>query len=728
MAMQQTIPQSPLTLLNTHFGYEEFRPLQEEIVQTILAGKDCLVLMPTGGGKSLCYQLPALLLPGLTLVISPLISLMKDQVDGLRTNGIAAAFMNSSLSGAEQARVQTAVQRGEIKILYIAPERLALPSFKTFLASVTVSLVAVDEAHCISEWGHDFRPEYRNLKILRENLPNIPCIALTATATLRVREDICEQLGLTNAKRFIASFDRPNLTYHVYPKRRSFDLILNTLKKYSGQSVILYCFTRKDTEDLAADLNAEGFHALPYHAGLESTVRKQTQEKFIRDEVSIITATIAFGMGIDKPDVRAVIHCDMPRNIEGYYQETGRAGRDSEPADCILFFSPGDVFKYRHFINAIENESERRNADQKLMEMLAYCDLKTCRRNFLLKYFGEHYANISCSGCDRCLKKTEEIDATEIAQKILCAVLRTGERFGTSHIVDVLRGKNLKRIRDRGHDRLSVFGIAQGVTDHALQSFIESLLAAGLLLRSDGEYPVLSLTPKGKECLQQKTAIRLPKPVDDELITSGGNQEEHSYDVELFERLRHCRREIAVRENIAAFVIFPDRSLKEMAYFLPSSPASFAQMSGVSDNKLKTYGETFLNVIRAYAQEKGLTERPISPRHAQRHRRAMRNTTREDSTYKRTSELIAQKLSLKEIAEKRGLAPGTIVQHIEKLVAAKTALNIEYLKPTPTIYEAILPLLRQSDDGRLAPIVEALQGQYSFVDVRLVRLFMQRET
>ena len=725
--MDQAQPPSPLSLLNTHFGYEEFRQNQEEIIGTVLANKDCLVLMPTGGGKSLCYQLPALLLPGVTLVISPLISLMKDQVDGLRANGVTAAFMNSSLNDSEQARVQAAVQRGEIKILYVAPERLALSSFKSFLSTITVSVIAVDEAHCISEWGHDFRPEYRNLKVLRENLPKVPCIALTATATVRVRDDICEQLGLTNAQRFIASFDRPNLTYHVYPKRRSFDLILDTLRKYPGQSVILYCFTRKDTEDLAADLNAEGFQALPYHAGLERTVRKKTQEKFIRDEVSIITATIAFGMGIDKPDVRAVIHCDMPRNIEGYYQETGRAGRDGQPADCILFFSPGDVFKYRHFINAIENESERRNTDQKLMDMLTYCKLKLCRRKFLLQYFGEQYTKASCSSCDRCLKRTEEIDATEIAQKILCAVLRTNERFGAAHIVDVLRGKNLKRIRDRGHETLSVFGIARDVTDHTLQSFIESLLSAGLLLRSDGEYPVLSLTPKGREYLQQKLTIRLPKPVDDELVTSTKNQEEHSYEVELFERLRGCRREIAQREKIAAFVIFPDRSLKEMAYFLPLSSASFAQISGVSDNKLHVYGETFLKAIRAYTEEKGLTERPISPSHTQRHRRAIRNTGREDSTYSRTRELIALKLSLPEIAAKRGLAPGTIVHHIEKLVAAKTALNIEHLKPAPTVYETILPVLQRSEDGRLAPIVEAFQGQYSFVDVRLVRLFMQSE-
>ena len=448
-----------LRLLKSHFGYDGFRPLQEEIIANVLSQRDTLVLMPTGSGKSLCYQLPALRLSGLTVVVSPLIALMKDQVDTLKANGIAAEFINSTLSPEEIAHVQAQAIKGQLKILYVAPERLGLSRFRDFLRTLNVSLIAIDEAHCISEWGHDFRPDYRNLKIMRRDFPESPVIALTATATERVRDDIITQLGLQQAQKFLSSFNRPNLTYHIQPKRAAFSMLLALMHRHEDEPTIIYCFSRKDTENLAADLSENGLMALPYHAGLDNPVRQETQEKFIRDEVPIIVATIAFGMGIDKPDIRLVVHYDLPKTLEGYYQETGRAGRDRLPSECVLFYSYGDKMKQDYFIEKIEDDTERENARQKLVQVIEFCELQTCRRKCLLEYFGEKWKEENCGGCDVCLTPKEEFDATEIAQKILSGVIRTGQRFGVNYVVDVLRGGKTERVLDLKHDKLTVFGI-----------------------------------------------------------------------------------------------------------------------------------------------------------------------------------------------------------------------------------------------------------------------------
>ena len=406
-----------LVELKTHFGFDRFLPLQEEIIDRVLAGKDTLVLMSTGGGKSLCYQLPALRFSGLTVVVSPLIALMKDQVDRLRANGVAAAFINSTLSAAQVERTQAQAQQGQLKILYIAPERLALSRFRHFLRTLDVSLIAIDEAHCISEWGHEFRPDYRNLKSLQRDFPTVPIIALTATATEKVREDIVAQLGLREPEIFISSFNRTNLNYVVQPKSQAFAVLLKLLKEHRNEAAIIYRFSRKDTEAMAADLTANGFDALPYHAGLERSVRQETQERFIHGEVSIIVATIAFGMGIDKPDVRLLVHYDLPKSLEGYYQETGRAGRDGLPSECVLFYSYGDKIKHDFFIKQIEEPTERDNVIRKLAQVIAFCELQTCRRAHLLEYFGENWEQEGCGGCDICLESLEEFDATEISQK-----------------------------------------------------------------------------------------------------------------------------------------------------------------------------------------------------------------------------------------------------------------------------------------------------------------------
>ena len=414
-------------LLKQYFGYDEFLPLQEEIISCVMDGNDALVLMPTGGGKSLCYQLPALQLDGLTLVISPLIALMKDQVDALRSNGIEAAFINSTLPFAEINRVQARAQQGDLKILYVAPERLAQASFRYFLSHLKVSLVAVDEAHCISVWGHDFRPDYRKLGELRGSLPRVPFVALTATATERVRRDIVAQLQLNQPQQFIASFNRPDLSYAVLAKGKdSFKTLAQLLLKHKGESAIIYCTSRSDTESMAARLRECGFDAGPYHAGLDGNVRRATQERFIRDDLSIVVATIAFGMGIDKPNIRLLVHYNLPKSLEGYYQETGRAGRDGLPSECVLFYTYGDAEKQRFFIDRIEDGANRANANQKLAQVVEFCELEACRRKHILGYFGENWEEEDCGGCDFCLTPREEFDATVIAQKILSAVIRTG--------------------------------------------------------------------------------------------------------------------------------------------------------------------------------------------------------------------------------------------------------------------------------------------------------------
>ena len=430
----------PLTLLKSHFGYETFRPLQAEIIDNVLARADSLALLPTGGGKSLCYQLPALVFGGTTLVVSPLIALMKDQVDALNANGIPAGFINSSLSPSEVGSVQGQVHRGHIKLLYVAPERLAVPWFRRFLHSLELSLIAIDEAHCISEWGHEFRPDYRNLRQLREEFPSTPVIALTATATERVREDIIAQLGLKRGRVFQSSFNRSNLSYLVRPKGNSWEELVSLLERYRNRPAIVYCFSRQETEELAAGLNVRGLLARPYHAGLDSETRRQTQEDFVRDRMSVIVATIAFGMGIDKPDIRLVVHYSLPKSLEGYYQETGRAGRDGSPSECVLFFTYADKVRQDYFINQIEDAAEQRNAQQKLARMVEFAQLPTCRRRFMMEYFGERWAEENCGGCDVCLESREEFDATEIAGKILSAVVRTGERFGANHVIQVLTG------------------------------------------------------------------------------------------------------------------------------------------------------------------------------------------------------------------------------------------------------------------------------------------------
>ena len=509
--MEQTA--TTLSLLKSRFGYESFRPLQAEIIDNVLAQRDTLVLMPTGAGKSLCYQLPALLFDGTTLVVSPLIALMKDQVDALNAAGISAAYINSSLSGAEAQQVQAQVREGRVKLLYVAPERLALPGFQRFLREIELSLIAIDEAHCISEWGHEFRPDYRNLRQLREDFPAVPVIALTATATERVREDIVVQLGLQQGETFLSSFNRENLHYSVLPKEGSLEQLTPLLDRHRDQPAIIYCFSRQETEDIAGGLRAKGYGVRAYHAGLDSETRRLTQEDFVRDRAPIVVATIAFGMGIDKPDVRLVVHHSLPKSLEGYYQETGRAGRDGLPSECVLLYSYGDKARQDYFINRMDDSTEQQNAREKIARVVEYAQLSTCRRRFLLEYFGETWTSEGCGGCDVCLEPREEFDATEIAQKVLSAVVRTGERFGTAYVIRVLLGSRDKRILEMGHQQLSVYGIARDWGRSELREVIGLLQAKGFLAQSNADYPMLAVTPEGREFLRRRDALVLSRPI-----------------------------------------------------------------------------------------------------------------------------------------------------------------------------------------------------------------------
>jgi ATP-dependent DNA helicase RecQ len=590
--------------LKKDFGYDQFRPLQEEIIRDALAGRDVFALMPTGGGKSLCFQLPALLRSGLTIVVSPLISLMKDQVDALQTSGIAATFLNSALDRHEAIERLRKLNRGEYRLLYVAPERLMLDGFLERALNWNITQIAIDEAHCISEWGHDFRPEYRELKKLRRHLPDVPIMALTATATERVRKDIVDQLHLHNARCYVASFNRPNLTYRVVPKSSPYEQVLTFIRGRPNESGIVYCASRKTADSLATKLNGDGVKAKPYHAGLESTERAEHQEQFLRDDARVITATIAFGMGINKPNVRFVIHHDLPKNIESYYQETGRAGRDGLPGECVLLFSASDVVKQTRFIEE-KSEKEQRIAREQLGQMVHYAETRECRRATLLRYFGEEFP-APCNGCDNCLEPRETFDGTVHAQKFLSCIYRIYEKqgfgFGLNHVVDVLAGAQTEAIRQRGHNELSTYGVGKDVKRTAWLAIGRELLRLGLIAAAPGKFATLQLTEAGRAVLRERKPITLTKPFDVETTKRSRKHRagEIKCDEALFEQLRVLRRQIADKHDVPAYVIFSDVSLREMARAYPTTQAEFRRIPGVGQQKLRDFAEPFIAAVRDY--------------------------------------------------------------------------------------------------------------------------------
>jgi len=716
--------------LRQYFGYESFWAGQREIIEYALAGNDAFVLMPTGGGKSLTYQLPALLMPGLTVVISPLIALMQDQVDRLRANGIAATFVNSTLSPGERIGRERAALNGILKLLYVAPERLVGGNFLSLLdqvdRNVGLSLLAVDEAHCVSEWGHDFRPEYRQLGQLRIRYPHIPMMALTATATERVRQDILEQLRLRNPHIHIASFNRPNLYYEVRQKHKgSFGELVQLLREQPDASIIIYCQSRRSVDELSKALNDNGIRALRYHAGMTNEQRREHQSRFICDDVSVLVATIAFGMGIAKPDVRAVIHYDLPRNLEGYYQESGRAGRDGQAAQCIVFFNHGDRVKVEYMIAQKPDEQEQRIARQQLQQVVAYGESSACRRRVLLGYFGESLFSGNCGNCDNCLRPAMTEDRTSDVLKFLFCVAKTGQRFGMRQVIDVLRGANTQKIRDYRHDQLPIYGIGKELSADEWQHIGRALLHQGILTETTDGYPVLKLNTLSWEVLRKERTVEIAtpaKPAQKRQDKSGDTSALEPEEEKLFQQLRALRKQTADELGVPPYVVFPDTSLRAMARQRPQSRSQFAQIPGVGNNKLEAYFDAFTNEIRDYCMVHDLSMGIESQRTSNG---ASAPAIHGGVTHQRTLALYRQGLSVGEIARERNLKRSTIMDHLVYLAEAGEAIDIKGLV-RPEHFEVIMDALQRVGDDLLRPVKDYLGDEYSFEEIKLVRSFLRR--
>lgn len=714
--MENIKTKTPLSILKNKFGYQQFRLQQEDIIQQVLDQKDVLVLMPTGGGKSLCYQIPALMLEGLTLVISPLIALMKDQVDALRINGVAAAYLNSTQSIEEQREVMRLLLQGALKMLYLAPERLMGQEsrFMDFLSKVKVSLLAIDEAHCISQWGHDFRPEYLMLAKVKNQL-KVPTIALTATADQLTRKDILEKLELQQPKVFLSSFNRANIHYHVKPKRDSYGQLLDFLEDKKEESGIIYTLSRNSVETLAERLEAEGYSVKPYHAKLSSTKKEKHQELFLKDEVKIIVATIAFGMGINKSNVRFVVHMDLPKNIEGYYQETGRAGRDGLKSDALLFYSYADVMKLKRFVELDDNEAQSKIMQQKLQEMATFGELKVCRRKYLLQYFGEN-ADDYCGSCDVCLTEYEKFDGTVIAQKALSAIARLEENFGVSYVIDFLRGSKSEKIWSR-HKALKTFGVGADISKKDWSSYLDHLLYHEYLKKSEGRYATLALTDKSWSVLKGEEKVQLIKNAS--LKETAKETTAIPMEANLLQELKERRRQLAQKENVPAYIIFSDATLQELATYLPLKTSDLSKISGFGEVKIKRYGEAFLEVVTAFARKHGIPSR-INKANTRRRQTSTKKTISERHTVdtkKESLRLFQEGKSVDEIAAVRNLQSSTIFSHLAFYVEKGEieATELVAAEKIPRIEEAI----REHGDIALKPLKEALGDDISYGEIRI---------
>ncbi|TFF40164.1 DNA helicase RecQ [Mucilaginibacter psychrotolerans] len=710
---------TPLQALQKYFGYSNFRHSQEAIIQHVLSKQDVMVLMPTGGGKSLCYQLPAVLLNGLTIVISPLIALMKDQVDSLNLSGIPAAFLNSSQDPDEQKDIAIRLKNNQLRLLYVAPERLFGKDDRlmTFLKTLEVVQIAIDEAHCISQWGHDFRPEYLMLAGLKNEFPGVPVIALTATADKLTQKDILDKLNLHKPAVFISSFNRENITYRVNPKNNSFNQLINFLGQRKEESGIIYCLSRKSTELLADNLKDEGFAAEAYHAGLTNDKKAKNQEAFLRDDVKIIVATIAFGMGINKSNVRYVVHMDLPKNIEGYYQETGRAGRDGLPSDALLLYSPGDAIKLRKFATVENNAEQSAIMLKKLDDMVGYCQLHACRRQYLMQYFDEAFPD-TCGSCDYCLSEFVKFDGTLIAQKALSAVTRLKERFGVTYIVDFLRGSRSEKIWPE-HKELKTYGAGADISKADWQRYLRELIAMGYLRVTDDAYASLKLTAKSELALKGLQKV--------ELISSQTTDEKEiaplDFEADLLNALRKKRQEIAVMENLPPDIILSDPSLLEIATYLPQKLEELRQISGFGDIKLARYGREFLALVTQYCTQKKLESR-IGQKTPKRERKPKKEQISE--TAKASLALFKQGLSVTDIAQLRSLAATTIEGHLSVFVQSGELDVFTFVKEEkiPAIKDAV----EKYGNERLAPLKEILGEDYTYGEIRAVIAWLNRQS
>ena len=699
--------------LKKYFGYDSFRPMQEEIIQTVYDKKDALVLMPTGGGKSVCYQIPAITMDGLCIVISPLISLMKDQVESLRASGVEAAFLNSSLTSAEQKAVEDDVYYGKIKLLYVSPEKMVSQSFMPLLQQANVNLFAIDEAHCISSWGHDFRPEYTKLRFIKSQFPTIPVIALTATADKVSRRDIVKQLGLQQPKIFISSFDRPNLSLTVRPGQKKIQQILDFINLRPNQSGIIYCLSRKNTEKIAQKLNDAGIKAGFYHAGMDAAERSKIQEDFINDNVPVVCATIAFGMGIDKSNVRWVIHHNLPKNIEGYYQEIGRAGRDGAASDTLLFYSFGDVMILRDIIQS--NKSENIEVQlSKLERMQQYAESLICRRKILLGYFGESLQK-DCGNCDVCKNPPKQFDGTILAQKALSAIARMQEKVGIRMLIDVLRGSKRQEILHYGYDKIKTYGAGADIGSTDWQQLIYQLINLGLIDIAYDQNNTLRLTKNAKNVLFHDQKVQLVKitdikqRMDEQRAQLKKKTKRERVRDELFEKLRQLRKELAQKKGVPPYLIFSDASLEEMAAMKPTNENEFSNISGVGEVKLRQYGRSFIKAIIDFINEKSVEGVKI-----------------EGTTQLLTFQLYKRGFSAEQIAVERNLSMQTVYDHLVKMYAKGEAVNINHFVKKPVIKKVVNVLQNISAPYKLKEIYDDLNGEIPYHQIRFALAYFYK--
>ena len=727
--------------LKQYFGYESFRAGQREIIEASMAGRDTLAIMPTGGGKSICFQLPALLKTGVTIVVSPLIALMQDQVTALKENGIGATFLNSTLTNRESTQRSQAILNGAIKLVYVAPERLFAEQFLEFLniikGKMGIAGFAVDEAHCVSEWGHDFRPEYRQLSRIRQLHPDVPVIGLTATATERVREDISQQLQLKQPYIHVASFNRSNLYYEVVPKQgteQTYVNLLQQIKRLQGSGIV-YCLSRKRVDEIASRLREDGIEAIPYHAGLGNKEREENQTRWIRDDVQVMVATVAFGMGINKPDVRFVIHYDLPKNIEGYYQESGRAGRDGEDSHCTLFLGYGDLetikFLIAQKVDPQTNEpleAEQRIAQQQLRQVVDYAEGVACRRTILLRYFGEHFQG-DCGNCDNCLSPKPMEDWTVESQKFLSCVARTKERFGAGHVIDVLRGSRKEKVLQHGHENLSTYGIGKDRSLDEWRQLARSLTHQGFLTQTTDGYGILKLNDRSWEVMRNQRNVLLPIERDAEPTKAAEREStiERPVDVDiLFERLRLLRKNLADEQEVPPYVIFSNATLNQMAEQQPTDRKDFAKLSGVGAKKLEQYADDFIAIILDHHLKYPPAEVTESTPSKVKQEATPKSKLSKASTQRETLTMYENGLDIDEIARDRGLKPATVWTHLVQLIEAGYAINCDRLvapERQTVIYEALDAIGGDS----LRNLFDHLREEYSYDEIKIIRAIWQNE-